>query len=86
MARIVDRAAQARDEDQFYEIEVLLLYISEAMDRSVKARKELLKLDAPPHLVAAVEETEAALRADFKKLIQSAHFAPPKQGQDRLVA
>lgn len=81
----MDRAAQARDEDQFYEIEVLLLYISEAMDRSVKARKELLKLQAPPHLVAAVEETEAALRAGFKKLIQSTHFAPP-QDQDRLVA
>lgn len=86
MPLIVDRAAQARDEDQFYEIEVLLLYISEAMDRSVKARKELLKLEAPPHLVAAVEETQAALRADFKKLVQSTHFAPPKQAQDRLVA
>lgn len=79
------RTAAQLDEDRFYEIEVLLLYISEAMDRSVKARKELLKLDAPEHLLTAVAETEAALRADFKKLIQSTHFAPPRQDQDRLA-
>lgn len=81
----VNRDAARKDEDQFYEIESLLLYISEAMDRAAKSRKELIRLEAPAHLVAAVETAETALRAEFKRLIQSAHFAAPQQGQDRLA-
>jgi hypothetical protein len=85
MRRTVDAAAARRDEDQFYEIESVLLYVSEAMDRAAKARKELVKLEAPPHLLAAVETTETALRAEFKRLIQSSHFAASQQGQDQLA-
>ena len=85
ISAIVDRDAARKDEDQFYEIEALLLYISEAMDRAAKSRKELVKLDAPPHLIAAVETAETALRAEFKRLIQSAHFAAPQAGQDQLA-
>jgi hypothetical protein len=85
MLRTVNAADARRDEDQFYEIEVLLMYVSEAMDRAAKARKELDRLNAPAHLKAAVETSEAALRAEFKRLIQSTHFAAPKQAQDQLA-
>ncbi len=71
------------DEDHFYEIESVVLYIGEARERATKAREELVKQGAAPHLIAAVETAEAAMRAELRRLVQSTHFAAP--GQDKLA-
>lgn len=73
----------ASDEHHFGEIEKVLLYVSEARERAARAREELARDGAEPHLVAALEATEAAMRAEHRRLLQSTFYAVP--GQDRLA-
>lgn len=69
------------DEDHFYEIESVLLYIAEARQRAAKACESLRKQGAEPHLIAAAETAEAAMRAEHRRLVQATHFATPGQNQ-----
>lgn len=71
------------DEQHFTEIERVLLYVSEARERAATARAELVKAGAAPHLVAALETTEAAMRAEHRRLMQATFYATP--GQDKLA-
>jgi ribosome-binding protein aMBF1 (putative translation factor) len=71
------------DEQHFSEIERVLLYVSEARERAGTARAELAKAGAPAHLIAALETTEVAMRAEHRRLMQSTFYAVP--GQDKLA-
>jgi hypothetical protein len=71
---------QRRDEDAFHEVETVLLYVSEVIDRAVRAQQELQRLGAEPHLIAAMEETEGVMRAEIRRIRQRAHFASMRSG------
>ncbi|MGI8439411.1 MAG: hypothetical protein ACR2NV_04280 [Thermoleophilaceae bacterium] len=67
------------NESHFKEVERTLLYISEARERAEKSAREIARDEAEPHLVSALEETEAELLALHRKLMQRTYFARPKQ-------
>ena len=77
------RAPLPRDERHYGEIEKVLLYVSEARERAERARRELVKDGAEPHLIAALEATEERMRAEHRRLMQSTFYAVP--GQDKLA-
>lgn len=77
------RTPPPRDERHLGEIEKVLLYISEARERAERARRELVKDGAEPHLIAALEVTEERMRAEHRRLMQSTFYAVP--GQDKLA-
>jgi len=65
------------------EVERALLYISEARERAEKARKALIKDNAPTHLITALEETERAMKAEHRRLMQKTFWAVTEQ--DKLA-
>jgi len=75
--------ALVMNEAHFGEIEKVLLYVSEARERAERARRELTKTGAEPHLVAALQASEAALLAEHRRLMQSTFYAVV--GQERLA-
>lgn len=64
----------AINESHLREVERVLLYVSEARERAAKSRTILLKESAEPFLIAALEATEATMRAEHKRLLQSTFF------------
>jgi hypothetical protein len=62
-------------EEHSAEIESVLLYISEARRRAERARTALEAAGAPEHAVAALRESEEALAAEHRALMQKTLFA-----------
>lgn len=71
-------SAQALDEKQYGEVDVVLLYIEDARRRAERAAVELRDGGAEDFLVEAMEQVQLELSATAKKLIQSTFFAVPK--------
>jgi hypothetical protein len=69
----------AVNETHFAEIEKVLLYVSEARERAERTIRSLVKQDAEPHLVEALEEAERELEAVGRTLMQRTYFAVPKE-------
>lgn len=72
------------NEAHISEVERVLLYVSEARERAERARRALEKDGAEAHLVAALLETEARMRAEHSRLMQTTFYAVPG-GQDKLA-
>ncbi len=69
---------QVRDEKQYGQVDVVLLYIEDARRRAERAAGELRANGAEEHLIAAVEQTQQELSETAKLLIQSTFFAVPE--------
>ena len=67
------------NERHFSEIEVVLLYISEARERAEQTAKALRKEGAAEHLVEALEAAERDLEQLGRTLMQRTYFAVPKE-------
>jgi hypothetical protein len=61
------------------EVEKVLLYISEARERTERARLALEKQGAQPHLIAALRDTEEELRKEHRRLLQRSLYTVPDQ-------
>lgn len=83
----VNAAEQVRAEEHFREVERTMLYVDEAARKATEAAASLKEDGAAEHLVAALETTARALRAEHKRLIQSVYWrAPEKESQGQLVS
>ena len=71
--------AQAKDEQEYGEVDVVLLYIEDARRRAERAAAELRAGGAEDFLVEALEQIQAELSQSAKKLMQSTFFAVPKE-------
>lgn len=71
-------SAQALDEQQYGEVDVVLLYIEDARRRAERASAELRAGGAEDFLVEALEAAQEDLSAAAKKLTQGTFFAVPK--------
>jgi hypothetical protein len=69
---------QERDEHQYGEVDVVLLYIEDARRRAERAASELRAGGAEDFLVEALEQVEEELSETAKKLRQGTFFAVPK--------
>jgi len=67
-----------RDEKQYGEVDVVLLYIEDARRRAERAAAELRESGAEDFLIESLEQAQQELSATAKKLIQSTFFAVPK--------
>lgn len=67
------------DEAHYLEVENVLLYISEARERTERALKKLRKEKAEPFLIAELEATHEAMRLEHKRLMQRTYFRVPDQ-------
>jgi hypothetical protein len=67
------------NERHFSEIEVVLLYISEARERAEQTAQALRKDLADEHLVEALELAERELEQLGRLLMQRTYFAVPKE-------
>lgn len=74
-----DAVRDVSDEAHFLEVENVLLYISEARERTERALKQLRKEKAEPFLIAELEATEEAMRLEHKRLMQRTYFRVPDQ-------
>lgn len=70
--------AQQRDEQQYGEVDVVLLYIEDARRRAERAAAELRTGGAEDFLVEAMEQVQEELSRSAKKLIQGTFYAVPK--------
>jgi hypothetical protein len=61
-------------EEHYAEIERVLLYVSEARERAAKAHRDLTRDGAEAHLLRALETSEATLRAEHRRLLQSTFY------------
>jgi hypothetical protein len=68
---------QARDEKQYGEVDVVLLFIESARKRAERAASELRASGAEDFLVEALERSQQELSETAKKLIQGTFFAVP---------
>lgn len=66
-----------RDEKQYGEVDVVLLYIEDARRRAERAAAELREGGAEDFLVEALEQVQEELSQTAKKLIQGTFFAVP---------
>ena len=66
-----------RDEKQYGEVDVVLLYIEDARRRAERAATELREGGAEDFLVEALEQVQEELSQTAKKLIQGTFFAVP---------
>lgn len=71
--------AQALDEKNYGEVDVVLLYIEEARRRTEAACSALRAGGAEDFLVEAMERAQEQLSDTAKFLIQGTFFAVPKQ-------
>lgn len=71
--------AQALDERQYGEVDVVLLYIEDARRRAEQAAAELRAGGAEDFLVEAMERAHEQLSETAKLLTQGTFFAVPKQ-------
>jgi predicted O-methyltransferase YrrM len=68
---------QERDEQQYGEIDVVLLCIEDARRRAERAAAALRRGGAEDFLVEALEQAQAELSATAKRLTQGTFFAVP---------
>lgn len=78
-------AEQIREEEQYRQVEAAMLHVDDAARRVQRTADALAKDGAPSHLVAALETAAGALRADHKRLIRSAYWQAPDDGQQELA-
>lgn len=71
--------AQALDEKNYGEVDVVLLYIEDARRRAHEAADALRKGGAEDFLVEALDQAHEQLSATAKLLTQGTFFAVPKQ-------
>ena len=71
--------AQALDEKNYGEVDVVLLYIEEARARTERACAALRAGGAEDFLLEAMERTQEQLSETAKLLTQGTFFAVPKQ-------
>ncbi len=71
------------NEAHFKEIEKVLLYISDARERAERGVKSLSGSGAEPHLIAALEDSQATLTELHRHLMRSTYFSVGDQ--DRLA-
>lgn len=71
--------AQALDEKNYGEVDVVLLYIEGARRRAEEAANALRKAGAEDFLVEALEQAREQLSVTAKLLTQGTFFAVPKQ-------
>ena len=75
--------SQAEQEEHFREVERTMLNIAGAAKRAAQAAEDLRKDGAEDHLVAALETAAGALRAEHKRLLQTAYYRVPEQPDDQ---
>lgn len=71
--------AQALDEKNYGEVDVILMYIEEARARTERASAALRANGAEDFLIEAMERTQGQLSETAKLLTQGTFFAVPKQ-------
>lgn len=74
-----ERRLQELDEKHFAEIDVAMLYIEEARERTVRAMTALRADGADAHLIEALERSAAELSDVARRLRQGTLFAVPKE-------
>ena len=74
-----ERRLQQLDEKHFAEIDVAMLYIEEARERTERAATALKAGGADEHLIEALERSEAELSDVARRLRQGTLFAVPKE-------
>ena len=74
-----ERRLQELDEKHFAEIDVAMLYIEEARERSERAMSTLRAEGADAHLIEALERSMAELSEVARRLRQGTLFAVPKE-------
>jgi septation ring formation regulator EzrA len=74
-----ERRLQELDEKHFAEIDVAMLYIEEARERTERAMNALRAEGADAHLVEALERSTAELSEVARRLRQGTLFAVPKE-------
>ena len=63
------------NERHFGEIERVMLNLSHARERALKASKELNRDGAEPHLVGALDRAAAEMAETHRRLMQGTYFA-----------
>ena len=74
-----ERRLQELDEKQFAEIDVAMLYIEEARERTERATTALRDEGADAHLIEALERSTAELSEVARRLRQGTLFAVPRE-------
>ena len=74
-----ERRLQELDEKHFAEIDVAMLYIEEARERTERATTALRAEGADAHLIEALERSTAELSEVARRLRQGTLFAVPKE-------
>jgi len=74
-----ERTLQELDEKHFAEIDVAMLYIEEARERSERGATALRAEGADAHLVEALERASAELSEVARSLRRGTLFAVPKE-------
>ena len=67
------------DEEHFAEIDVAMLYIEQARERTERATTALRAEGADAHLIEALERSTAELSDVARRLRQGTFFAAPKE-------
>ena len=67
------------DEEHFAEIDVAMLYIEQARERTERATTALRAEGADAHLIEALERSTAELSDVARRLRQGTFFAVPKE-------
>jgi hypothetical protein len=75
----LQRREQKLDEQAFEQIDVAMLYIEEARERTERAAAGMRKLGAEQHLIEAVERAQEELSDVARRLRQGTFFAVPKE-------
>ena len=76
---IDQRRERELDEQAFEQIDVAMLYIEQARDRTERAIAEMRKIDADAHLIEAMERAQDELSDVARRLRQGTFFAVPKE-------
>lgn len=74
-----ERRLQQLDEKHFAEIDVAMLYIEEARERTERATNALRAEGADAHLIEALERSATELSDVARRLRQGTLFAVPKE-------
>jgi hypothetical protein len=69
------RLRDQMNERHFGEIERVMLNLSHARERALKAAKDLKTDDAQPHLVEALERAAAEMGETHRRLMQGTYYA-----------
>ena len=67
------------------EVEKVLLFISDARERTKKARVHLSAGEPDQHVIEALDRAERALGAAHRELMQGTYFAVPERNEQLAV-